>query len=565
MKVNELPAHKHLRMRKFLIFLIVILGVDQLKGQPSITFQVNMTDLMEDDFFVKHSGDKVLLRGSFNNWQGSECELAPSNDSNIYIGKFHLGNIGDTISHKYVIKKGTENYYWENHPDPNNPNYGNRIAIITKNSQILPIALFSYDEYVSFPVLFSKEKLQEDYLQFRDILESTHPALYDYTPKASLDSLFDNNFKKINSELDFNTFLILMTEVISKVGCGHSSLWIPNKFWEVAPENLFPLRITVSNKKIFVNGSYKANLDLPIGSELIALNRQPMDLIMKKLAFLTSADGFNPSYRKTMALKNFAVKYAFAYGFFDSFEIDYKLPNNDKVLKKNIQPTSKKEIDKSKDSSPELSFKLRDQSKIGILTINSFGYYGEVEMFQNFVDSVFSEIRQNKTENLILDLRGNSGGDPFCAAYLWAYLEPMSLPYFEDHYGKYDTLANPIPKAQNSFNGHLFTLIDGHGFSTTGHFCGLLKFHKVGKFIGSELGSTYTCTGNATYPPLKNTGIMVGTARVRRYSAAVKNMDATRGVMPDYEIEPTQENIINGKDTVMDFAVGLAKGRAEIN
>mgnify|MGYP001814917250 CR=1 FL=1 len=50
-------------------------------------------------------------------------------------------------------------------------------------------------------------------------------------------------------------------------------------------------------------------------------------------------------------------------------------------------------------------------------------------------------------DRLILDLRGNGGGDPFCASYLWAYLEPEALPYFEDHYGKYDTLANPVPAA----------------------------------------------------------------------------------------------------------------------
>ena len=79
--------------------------------------------------------------------------------------------------------------------------------------------------------------------------------------------------------------------------------------------------------------------------------------------------------------------------------------------------------------------------------------------------------------------------------------------------------------------GDLYTLIDGLGFSTTGHFCGLLKYHQVGKFVGSETGATYTCTGNATYPALDETGIMVGTARVMRYTAAVKNMDPRRGVI----------------------------------
>ncbi|MBN2773093.1 MAG: hypothetical protein JXR31_02500, partial [Prolixibacteraceae bacterium] len=38
---------------------------------------------------------------------------------------------------------------------------------------------------------FSPEALQEDFLQFRDILENEHCCLYEYTPKYIFDSLFD--------------------------------------------------------------------------------------------------------------------------------------------------------------------------------------------------------------------------------------------------------------------------------------------------------------------------------------------------------------------------------------
>jgi len=80
----------------------------------------------------------------------------------------------------------------------------------------------------------------------------------------------------------------------------------------------------------------------------------------------------------------------------------------------------------------------------------------------------------------------------------------------------------------------------------------------VGSFVRSETGATYTCTGNATYPPLKKTGIMVGTARVMRYTAAVKNMDPRRGVFPDYPVESTQKDLISGRDAVLDYALSLA-------
>lgn len=92
-------------MKKYLSLLIVIFMVAQTKGQPSITFQVNMTDLIESVFFSKDSGHIVLVRGSFNNRRGYDFELKESNNSNNYVGKHCLGKIGDTISYKYVIQK----------------------------------------------------------------------------------------------------------------------------------------------------------------------------------------------------------------------------------------------------------------------------------------------------------------------------------------------------------------------------------------------------------------------------------------------------------------------------
>ncbi|MFB6341031.1 S41 family peptidase [Saccharicrinis sp. FJH62] len=545
-------------MKSLTIISIFFVATTISRGQVGVTFQLDLDSLIKLELFSSESNDKVFVAGSFNNWEGTNYELKKLPESNIYSGIFKLGNVGDTISYKFVIKKGDYSF-WEWKPDPKNQDNGNRKYKLKTEENVIPVTCFSHNEYFSYPVIFSKKKLQEDYLQFRNILETTHPALYDYTEKAVLDSIFDKNFIRIDSDLNFRSFLIQMTEVISKVGCGHSSLWIPDDYWKVAPEKLFPLELCISSNKVFVKGSYDTVQQISVGSEIVSINGTTMPVLVNKLTSLTSADGFNPSYRLSKVSGNFSVKYALYYGYPDSFAIEYIPPESQRKMQANLKPVAKKDIDNAKQSVSKLNFEELEASQTGILTINSFGYYGQVDMFKKFIDSVFLVINQNDIKNLVLDVRGNSGGDPFCASYLWAYLEPEPLPYFEDHYGKYDTLANPVPKPVNHYKGRLFTLIDGNGFSTTGHFCGLLKYHRVGKFIGSEMGSTYTCTGNATYPPLKNTGIMVGTARVRRYTAAVKNMNPRRGIMPDYPIEQSQDDIIENRDAIMNFTLNLIK------
>ncbi|MEE4257760.1 MAG: S41 family peptidase [Bacteroidales bacterium] len=545
-------------MRRIIVFFLVVFAITQMSGQSSVTFRVDMENLMTEGLFSSDSGDRIFIRGSFNDWKGSMYELKKSPViPNLYCGTFEFENIGDTLFFKYILHKEADRAFWESNPDPDNPDNGNRSLIVRDEEMMLPPATFCYDEYITFPVLFSKKQLEEDFLQFRNILESTHPALYDYTNKEVLDSIFDHNYERIGLNLEFTDFLMLMTEVISKVGCGHSSLWVPGKFWNVAPGKLFPYELYISGDQVLVKGVMDGTREIPPGSELLSINNQPVQQIIQRLASLTSADGFNSSYRKTKVAQNFAVKYALAFGFPDNFMVEYIAPGNLQHSHKTIRPVSKNVIDSNKSRQSELSFREIPGMNTGVLTINTFGYYGRVEMFRNFMDSVFTVISQEGIGDLILDLRGNSGGDPFCASYLWAYLEPGPLPYFKDHYGKYDTLANPVPQPGYHYKGDLYTLIDGNGFSTTGHFCALLDYHNVGSFVGSELGSTYTCTGNATYPPLKNTGIMVGTARVRRYTAAVEDMDAMCGVMPDYPVEIGPGDIIEGRDAVMEYALSL--------
>ena len=552
------------------VFISCLILISSLSfSQVPVTFKLNVTSLKDDFQFIPGPQTRIFVRGSFNDWEGLDFELLREAGGPIYLATFAMPGIpGDTLAYKFVIEKEPGRVFWEKNPNPSNPEYGNRILVLANGPNILPEARFQADEYFTFPVIFSREKLQADFRQFRSILEETHPALYDYTEKRVLDSLFDSNYAKIDGALDFNTFLLLMTEVISQVGCGHSSLWIPGAFWNVAPYGLFPLMLHVDDGRAFVKGFYGNKGSLDTGSEILSINRETVARLLGRLESLSSSDGLSPAFRSAKVAQDFSVKYALAFGFHDSFEITFRPPDEEQVKKEVLRAVSKERIDQFKPDWSDLSLdevNLReinprspDPGIVAILTINSFGYYGEVEIFRSFLDSVFSVIDTRGIDRLILDLRGNGGGDPFCSSYLWAYLEPEPLPYFEDHYGRYDTLANPVPRAPKPYRGRLYTLIDGLVFSTSGHFCGLLKYHRVGLFVGSESGATYTCTGNATYPELDQTGIMVGTARVGRYTAAVADMDPRRGIIPDYPVKITQEDLVHRTDPVMKKALELA-------
>lgn len=547
-------------IRRVALSLLVLVQAFAASGQSRVTFQLDLDLLVKKQTFSPDQGHRVYVRGSFNEWQGTSFELSRETEGNLYVGSFELdGEPGDTLSYKFVIEKGSGRFFWEHRPEPENPDHGNRRLVLKEPNQLLPVAFFDPNEYFNYPVTFSMEKLQADFTQFRSILEETHPALYDYTEKQVLDSLFDHHYAAIQGEMPFRDFLILMTEVISQVGCGHSSLWIPGDYWNVAPDGLFPLKLMPSGDNYYVIGSYDSTTMVPAGSRIVSINGDPFDQIVSRLQYLSSSDGLIQSFRRAKVGQHFSLKYAMAYGLPEEFTVKYQSPDRPGPEETVLQPISKAMLDRGNESRKELSLKEIGQGEVALLTINSFSYYGQVDMFKSFMDSVFRVIEQKGIAHLIMDLRGNGGGDPFCSSYLWGYLQHEPVPYFEDHYGKYDTLANDIPQPVNHFQGKLYILIDGLCFSTTGHFCGLLKYHRTGVFVGSETGATYTCTGNAIYPALDETGIMVGTARVMRYTAAVKGMDPRRGVIPDYPVEPTRDDLIKGRDAVLEYALSLTR------
>lgn len=548
----------HSRKTIYTCFLFIAIISVNLCSQVTVTFELDMQSLIDQNFFSPSDSERVFIRGNFNQWQGEDYELKRNRGNHHFIGKYdiHL-SIGDTLEYKFILIKNEGQVFWERNPNPENPDHGNRRLIITQSKLTLPVAKFDYDEFISYPIIFNTEKLQEDFMQMRQALEETHPALYDYIEKDSLDSLFNYYYQQIDTPLTFNDFYKLLSSVIVKIGCGHTKLWIPSDYWNIVPKRLFPLKIVFSHGKVFVSGYYSSSTNIPIGSEIIAINEMPIQNVIQTLESLVSSDGHIQSFKSKTVEKNFAKNYALYYGFPKAFKVQYIDPAGHLVKEILLRPVGIETINKYPVRGNELSLQVLEKKGTAILTINTFIYYDQLDMFKSFIDSSFNVIQTNGIKNLIMDLRGNDGGDPFCASYLFSYLEYKEVPYFSKPYGKYTPLAEPLALARNHFQGKLFTLIDGSGFSTNGHFCALLKYHKIGKLVGMETGSTFTCTGNVRYLNLLNTRLIFGTAREQRYRVAVENMDRKSGVLPDYHVEQSQNDLVAGKDTVLDFALGL--------
>ena len=408
--------------------------------------------------------------------------------------------------------------------------------------------------------IFAVEETQEDFKQMRQALEDNHCCLYEYTSKETLDSLFTQQYDLIDKPMKLHEFYRILTPLTAKIGCGHTAVWMPGGYWDLGPDNLFPLQIRLIEDNVVVAGSYNDSFQIPFGSIILKINDRLINNIIEEMKANYSADAFNKNFILSQIERRFSMIFARRFGFSENYKVTYALPGRKTLEVAELLPVSLKSVRVvvfANFKHPELTLELIEEKSTAIMTIKTFAYYDRVPYFKSYIDSCFSVIHDKKIKNLILDLRGNDGGDPFCAVELFSYLEPEPFPYYAEPYGKYSRLADPIPLAEKHFTGNLLTLINGRCFSTNAHFCSLLKYHKIGKFIGTESGATYKCNaGKNTEIHLSNTSIMLYFGR-STFAAAVKGVDKTKPIIPDYPLKETYQDFINGKDVFMETALKL--------
>jgi hypothetical protein len=547
-----------LKIRYLLLFFICASGAT---AQNLITFQINMRPAIQAHRFDPSAGDSVLLRGSFNAWQRKGPVLHDDDGDSVFTLSYNFGDRTDKEQpYIYVIRKANGREINEQDPDPQHPDNGNRRIILTGEPYRVPVTVFNpARRQADSEFKYSVSALREDFLQLRDSIEAIHPALYTFNNRGAFDRLFASRLADLRMPMTARSFYCLTAPLVVKIGCGHTGLSMPESWWTDQPDRYFPLRLFFADSGVYVFPSSDTIATISPGSEILAINDRPIGEITGLIYSGISADGNNRAYKRAVLNHKFPYLYALFFGFPDSYALRFRNSATMRIMERPVRPASRQQIE-NQVRTQELSIReLRDQ-QAAVLRISTFAYYtsDQESHFRTFIDSAFSVLQADNVADLILDIRDNDGGNPFCAAYLLTYLMDEPVPYFDRPFGKYRLLAEPIPPSANRFQGGLYVLIDGGDFSTTGHLCALLKYHGTGIFVGSETGGTYTCNDAEKTVYLKNTGIGVRIAQ-GTFSVAVEGMDRRHGIYPDYAVYPRIADLIGGKDTVLEYVLKLIR------
>lgn len=403
--------------------------------------------------------------------------------------------------------------------------------------------------------LIPVQQLKEDFDQVISIMQQ-HPARTVFTSEAEWATIINEQRSRLNSPMTAAQLFDVCAQVIHRIRCGHTGLDLPDNFWKKGDRALFPIPVIMVNDSIFVRKDFS---QVPKGAHIFKINNMLIDDVVERLQTYISSDGMNRTWktaRLNQSLNNFL---SLLFNFPKDYSVTFKTSAGEEKTV-SIPAIRSGEFSYPTDARKPLTYELLTDHT-AVMGIRSFNYYRKdtVEFYQT-INNFFTKVQSDKVENLILDVRGNSGGDPFSATHLLSYLEKNPFVYYGETYEWCRNLSQPYPLKAKRFTGDLYLLTDGMCFSTTTHMLSVMKVNNVGTIIGEEAGGTYTCNDSGKWFELKHSGLKLRMAR-QSFKTIASTLPRDRGVMPDHPVRVNGQDVLSGKDAVMEYTLRMIEKR----
>ncbi|GAA0872299.1 S41 family peptidase [Gangjinia marincola] len=471
-----------------------------------------------------------------------------------------------------------------------------------------------------------RSDIDKTYTQFK----RHHPRLYQYTPKKVLDRKVDSLKMSINEPMSSHEFYEKLSVILANIRQGHITVIPPQerlerkglKAFRKKKFELSELEFEYLDDKVFVARSFGKDSIL-VGSEVLKFNHENVIALIRRYNRLYSSDGYNTTFHSKYSAFGLEKFYRRDHGRINSLPVTFKL--NDSIFtrvftytdrkptkidtlapadKKKLPILSKEEkkakrlaqkekkkrdnkfgfIPEKKTDTRTLTFKDQD-STTAHMRISNFSRGN----YKAFYDDVFKMIDTLDTENLIIDLRNNTGGRLSEIEYLYSYLvdEPYifinesevnsRLPYLKYLMANTQSVAkkgiigmmSPIlithnlinttkrndtlyyrfkqskqrkPKS-NNFKGKVYVLINGVSFSASSVLSTKLKATGRAILVGEETGGAHNGTVAGIFKmyelPHSKLKVRIGLMQI---DTPHKIYPDGYGVQPNIPIQPTVMN-----------------------
>jgi hypothetical protein len=442
-----------------------------------------------------------------------------------------------------------------------------------------------------------------------DVLEKTymalHPGLYRYNTRPEIDAAFAELRRKFGQDRTLPDSYLALSEFLATIKCGHTYANFFNQPDAVAKElldkpNKVPFAFRWIKKTMVVTSDATTEHAFPRGTEILAINGTPTARVLAKLMGVARADGSNDAKR----IADLEVLGTSKYEAFDVFFPLY-FPSASSTYRFKVRRPGAKRIEMVEAAmisssarqsglpaldpmSPAwtLTYPKKD---VALLEMPTWAMYNRKWDWKAFLQTSFDELAVKSIPNLVIDLRGNEGGDSVGDYILPRLVKekvatenyqrytryrtvPQDLrpnlstwdPSFYD-WGKSaqpdlngffkltrfdDLMGSIVAPGKTPYRGKVYLLVGPENSSATFEFACQVQRLKLGTLVGRPTGGSLRgINGGAfLFLTLPNSKIEVDVPLIAQFSADER---PDRGLLPDILVQPIAADIAAGRDVEM--------------
>ncbi|MEM6804479.1 MAG: S41 family peptidase [Bacteroidota bacterium] len=466
--------------------------------------------------------------------------------------------------------------------------------------------------------LIPAAQLQEDFRILKESLEALHPALYKYDSpeqRAKDFEILKYQLSEDQSRLDAYRHFSLFA---AKIKCGHTY----GNFWNQSKElrkefieapNKVPFTFRIIEQEIYIYQNLSESPDLKRGDKVISIDGFSAREILDGLLPYVKADGANDGKRyfdlQVFGLDNFeAFDIYYPLAFYPGERIDLivedyadqgtKAFDLAMISRKERFNRLKERYGKQIETYDDYwKFEIKD-NKVGILTIGTFVTWRMSINWRKFIKDAFAELKAKNIQHLILDIRGNEGGNSAVQEMLYGYLTQQTAqigpyqqslkaqkvpdelrPYIGSWSKKMMDVSSRTYQLDNGFytfknkglisgkvqakgkaySGQIYVLADASNSSGTYFLLNYIKQNQLATIIGQESGGNLQgiTGGQIFYIKLPNSKVEIDLPVIGYYPTSEK---ANKGIEPDVYVKPNVKDLIKDIDSEMAKALEMIQG-----
>jgi len=445
--------------------------------------------------------------------------------------------------------------------------------------------------------MYSPSDLISDFNFMVETIQDVHPAIYTVIDSITFQQEKKIILSKLSNSLNSLDYFRIISPLLSKNDDAHTLVVLPWDEWEKYISHggkYFPFSVDFDNGIKVIKCTDSSNT-LAIGTRLLKVNGFSCDSLYE--VFKSYRSGEREKYRDFLAAHYFKY-YLWLNQINPPYNIEVAANNGNKINKIISEGVGQNQ----NNNTPSYNYDFKYlQDKIGYIDFRAM-HNQSSESFDDFLKRVFSELQQNSAKGLIVDLRNNHGGNnsfgddlleyiattPYrqCSKKIWksshqyrdymrdqipwiirwmSYPPVIWLPelfskeakmFTSDDGDLIEINYNEIKPSTNSlrYQGKVCFLIGTMTFSSGVDLANAIKDYNIAKLFGEETGGVANSFGEGYSFNLPNTHIEISVSSAR-FIRANSDEKATGGIKPDYEIKTTMNDIIVGKDPVMEKAI----------